>query len=68
MIGCCHDHDVTRQGVDLKQQRAHDTFDLPCLVNITTLLPERIEFVEEQDALMRAYEVEETLQSAARLA
>lgn len=44
------DHDVSRQGIYLQQERANHTLDLSGFVQIPPFLPDHIELVEEQHA------------------
>ena len=49
MITCRNRDDVAGKGVDLEEQRTHDALDLTRLVHVATLLPDRIELIEEQN-------------------
>ena len=50
MVGCRDDDDIARELVKLHQQEGDDALDLARLVGVSTLLPDGVKFVEEQDA------------------
>ena len=50
MIGRGDHHDIARELVELHEQERDDTLDLAGLVDITPLLADRVELIEEQDA------------------
>jgi predicted transposase YbfD/YdcC len=50
MIGCGDNNDIARQLIELHQQERDHALDLAGFVRVATLFPDRVEFVEEQDA------------------
>jgi hypothetical protein len=51
VVGRGHHHHVAGKVVDLHEQRAHQPLDLARLVQISALLADGVELVEEEDAL-----------------
>jgi len=51
MIARCYNHYIARQGVYLQEQRTHDTLNFACLMEVASLLANRIELIEKQNAL-----------------
>ena len=58
MIGGRNDNHVTRQAIDLQQQRTHNALDFAGFMPITPFLPKRVELVEEQYAAAGPHIVE----------
>lgn len=67
MICRSNNNHVTRQRVNLKQQRADYALDLARFVRISTLLAESIELVKKQHAVVGSGEVEKPFEATARL-
>ena len=50
MVRSRNNYDVRRKIVDLEKERADNSLDLSCFVNVAAFLSERVEFIEEQNA------------------
>ena len=60
MIGCRDGDDVAGKLVQLHQKEGNDPLDLAGLADVASLLPDRIELVEEEDAGRIARVIEQT--------
>ena len=67
MVGRRYDNGPAWQIVHLKEERADDTFNLARLMNVTPLLSDNVELVEEKHTRRRAREVEDATEPACRL-
>ena len=67
VVGRGNRDDVAGQRVDLEQQRTHDPLDLARLVEVSPLLADGVELVEEQDAAARSSVLEQLCDALRRL-
>ena len=68
MVRCAHHDNVRREIVDLKEQRAHNALDFPGFVDVTSLFPNRVKLVEEEDAPACVSQIKEAPQARGSLA
>src|SRR3546814_4748552 len=62
MVGGGDDDGIARQFINMHQQRCDNAFDFPGFVDITEILSDSVEFIEEQDAERCTYVVENTFE------
>jgi hypothetical protein len=59
VIRCTYDNDMGRKVVDLEQKGTHNALNLPGLMNVTSLLAQRVELVKKEDTPSRMGKLKE---------